>query len=81
MGDLSGGQILKKVVQNHYLQDENKGFSFYIFPIDNISILKNSYKDSLNSIQLTEEEQKEVIQESISAFEYNYKLFQELEKI
>ena len=81
MGDLSGGQMLKKVVQKYYANDSEQGINFYTFSIDNITAFKINYKEKMNSIKLSKIEQEEVLEEAEKAFFCNLCLFQELERI
>ena len=79
MGDLSGGQILKKIAQNAMQLSDNVGTSFYVFKdIDNDSQFKNMYREALNNIPLTNEQIRQIISEANIAFNLNMKVFQEL---
>jgi heme oxygenase (biliverdin-producing, ferredoxin) len=81
LGDLSGGQMLKKIVQKNYANGSEQGINFYMFSIDNITLFKTNYKERMNSIKLSETEQTEVIEEAEKAFFCNLYLFQELGRI
>ncbi len=79
MGDLSGGQILKKIAQNAMQLSDNIGTSFYDFKdIANDNIFKQKYRDSLNNIPLDSNQVTQVIAEANIAFNLNMKVFQEL---
>jgi heme oxygenase (biliverdin-producing, ferredoxin) len=79
MGDLSGGQILKKIAQNAMNLHDNNGVAFYNF--DNItddSTFKTLYRSKLDNIPLTQEQISDIIGEANIAFTLNMKMFQEL---
>ena len=79
MGDLSGGQILKKIAQSAMNLPDNNGLAFYDFPeINDDSIFKNHYRHQLNSIPVTNDQITDIIAEANIAFTLNMKMFQEL---
>nr|YP_009396826.1 Heme oxygenase [Ophidocladus simpliciusculus]ARW66012.1 Heme oxygenase [Ophidocladus simpliciusculus] len=79
MGDLSGGQILKKIAQNAMQLSDNIGTCFYDFTlIENEKLFKDSYRDSLNNIPLNKKQINQIIAEANIAFNLNMKIFQEL---
>nr|YP_009395192.1 Heme oxygenase [Bryothamnion seaforthii]ARW63960.1 Heme oxygenase [Bryothamnion seaforthii] len=79
IGDLSGGQILKKIAQNAMQLSDNLGTSFYDFDlIENEQLFKDQYRKSLNNIPLTKLQIEQIIAEANIAFNLNMKIFQEL---
>nr|QCI06588.1 Heme oxygenase [Erythroglossum lusitanicum] len=79
MGDLSGGQILKKIAQNAMNLPDNSGTSFYNFKsIKDDKLFKDTYRDSLNKIPLEHHQIEQIISEANIAFNLNMKMFQEL---
>lgn len=79
IGDLSGGQILKKIAKNAMQLPDNLGTSFYDFQlIDDEKEFKELYKQSLNNIPLTNNQIDQIIAEANIAFTLNMKIFQEL---
>lgn len=79
MGDLSGGQILKKIAQNAMQLSDDIGTSFYVFKdIQDEQAFKHMYRDSLNNIPLNTEQISQIISEANIAFNLNMKVFQEL---
>nr|YP_009300522.1 heme oxygenase [Campylaephora sungminbooi]AKU47441.1 heme oxygenase [Campylaephora sungminbooi]ALN11888.1 heme oxygenase [Campylaephora sungminbooi] len=79
MGDLSGGQILKKIAQNAMQLPEEKGTAFYNFiDIENDAEFKKIYRNALNSLPLTDSQIQQIIAEANTAFNLNMKVFQEL---
>lgn len=79
MGDLSGGQILKKIAQNAMQLPDEKGTAFYNFEdIENDIEFKKIYRDALNSLPLRDLQIQQIIAEANTAFNLNMKVFQEL---
>jgi len=79
IGDLSGGQILKKIAKNAMQLPDNSGTSFYDFElITDEKKFKNIYRESLNQIPLSKTQIDQIILEANTAFNLNMKIFQEL---
>nr|QCI05225.1 Heme oxygenase [Centroceras clavulatum] len=79
MGDLSGGQILKKIAQNAMQLPKDSGTSFYNFKeIEDENKFKIIYRDALNNVPLTDLQIQQIIAEANTAFNLNMKVFQEL---
>lgn len=78
LGDLSGGQVIKVMLQRHYgMGDE--GLSFYNFKeIVKAKPFKDLYRERLNGLDLTEEEIEATVEEALEAFRLNQALFAEL---
>nr|YP_010337272.1 heme oxygenase [Pseudoerythrocladia kornmannii]QUE28353.1 PbsA [Pseudoerythrocladia kornmannii]UNJ16857.1 heme oxygenase [Pseudoerythrocladia kornmannii] len=79
LGDLSGGQILKKIAQSAMQLSTSEGVAFYNF--DNIKDekeFKNQYRSALNSIPVGETSKEDIISEANVSFNLNMKIFQEL---
>lgn len=80
IGDLSGGQILKKIAINAMQLQDNQGTCFYDFKdISNEIEFKNMYRNSLNNIPLSDIQINQIISEANVAFNLNMKIFQELD--
>lgn len=79
LGDLSGGQILKKIAQKAMnLGDE--GTAFYEFEdVADEKEFKNKYRQALNDLPIDLETANRIVDEANDAFGMNMKLFQELE--
>lgn len=75
LGDLSGGQVIARMVQRHYgVPDE--ALSFYRFPgIDRIKPFKDVYRERLDALPLTADQRDAVVAESREAFRANRELF------
>jgi len=79
MGDLSGGQILKKIAQNAMNLSGNDGICFYDFvdiPDDNA--FKKVYRDAMDNAPLNDQQIVQIIAEANISFNLNMKIFQEL---
>ena len=79
IGDLSGGQILKGIAQTALGVDDS-GLNFYIFNnIPDAKQFKNNYRNTLDSIDFTQYEINEIIDEANNAFKLNMEVFNEIE--
>nr|AYR06258.1 heme oxygenase [Renouxia sp.] len=80
MGDLSGGQILKKIAKNAMQLSGDKGTKFYVFEdIENDSVFKQSYRKALDNVPVSDNQATQIISEANVAFNLNMKMFQELD--
>ena len=80
IGDLSGGQILKKIAKKALNLEGNNGLNFYDFKmIDDEKKFKESYSKVLNSLPIDQNIADQIIEEANQAFTYNMKMFKELE--
>ena len=80
IGDLSGGQILKKIAKKALNLQDNNGLNFYDFNmIDDEKKFKESYSKVLNSLPIDQNIADQIIEEANEAFSYNMKMFKELE--
>ncbi|RVE75624.1 hypothetical protein OJAV_G00000630 [Oryzias javanicus] len=83
MGDLSGGQILKKVAQRALkLPSTGEGLNFYQFEgIHSHKGFKQLYRSRMNELELDVETKQRIVDESNRAFGFNMMVFSELEEI
>nr|YP_009393739.1 Heme oxygenase [Caloglossa beccarii]ARW62301.1 Heme oxygenase [Caloglossa beccarii] len=80
IGDLSGGQILKKIAINAMNLQNNLGTSFYDFrAITDEKLFKSEYRNALNNIPLNDKQIGQIIAEANIAFNLNMKIFKELD--
>ena len=80
LGDLSGGQILKKISQRAMNLVDGEGTSFYEF--DNIpdeKEFKTKYRQAMDELPVDLATAEQIVDEANDAFGMNMKLFQELE--
>ncbi|MBD2483735.1 heme oxygenase (biliverdin-producing) [Planktothrix sp. FACHB-1365] len=79
MGDLSGGQSLKKIVQSVFNLEEHQGICFYEFDqIPDLNEFKNQYRQRLNELILSEQLQDQVVAEANNAFTLNIAMLRDL---
>jgi heme oxygenase len=80
LGDLSGGQILKKVAARALGLTGTEGVAFYEFPeITTPNEFKKMYREALDSLGLSESDQEAVLEEARKVFDLNKEIFLELE--
>tara|TARA_Y100001968_G_C19298914_1_gene688053 strand:+ start:334 stop:1041 length:708 start_codon:yes stop_codon:yes gene_type:complete len=80
LGDLSGGQLLKKITQKAMNLPDDNGLRFYIFEdIEDEKAFKDKYRLILNSLPITQDMANLIVEEANQAFKYNMDMFQELE--
>jgi heme oxygenase (biliverdin-producing, ferredoxin) len=80
IGDLSGGQILKKIAVNAMGLNEGEGTGFYEFDqIEDEKAFKTMYRAALDSLPVSEEKGDAIVEEANDAFHHNMNMFQELE--
>ncbi|UFU02809.1 biliverdin-producing heme oxygenase [Ruania suaedae] len=78
LGDLSGGQIVKTMMQRHYGLGE-QGLSFYTFEqIEKIPPYKSGYRAALDALDLDEQERARLVEEARAAFAFNEAVFTDL---
>lgn len=81
LGDLSGGQVLKKIAQKAMaLPSSGEGLAFFTFPnIDSPTKFKQLYRARMNTLEMTPEVKHRVTEEAKTAFLLNIELFEELQ--
>jgi heme oxygenase (biliverdin-producing, ferredoxin) len=80
MGDLSGGQILKKIAVNAMNLQDGEGTAFYEFEqITDEKAFKNNYRQVMNDLPIEGAKLDEVVDEANAAFDMNMVMFNELE--
>ncbi|MCC2322862.1 biliverdin-producing heme oxygenase [Cellulomonas xiejunii] len=78
LGDLSGGQILKRMIERHHGLS-GAGVSFYDFPqIHKLKPFKDVYRERLDALDLTPAQRDEVVEEARVAFRLNRAVFVDL---
>ena len=73
MGDLSGGQVLKKIAQKALdLPSSGEGLAFFTFPnVANATKFKQLYRSRMNTLEMTPEVKQRVLEEAKTAFLLN----------
>lgn len=78
LGDLSGGQIIKRMLERHYGLSGD-GLAFYTFvEIPKSKPFKDVYRERLDALVLTPEQLDETVAEAKYAFRLNSDLFADL---
>lgn len=78
LGDLSGGQIIRTLMQRQFGFDTN-GVGFYLFDeIAKPKEFKETYRDQLDAVAWSDEERERVIDEVLLAYSFNTDLFSDL---
>ncbi|MGF1513853.1 MAG: heme oxygenase (biliverdin-producing) [Elainellaceae cyanobacterium] len=80
LGDLSGGQILKKIAQRGMNLSEGQGTAFYEFEdIQDEKAFKETYRAAMDDLPVDDATAQQIVDEANAAFGMNMKLFNELE--
>lgn len=76
LGDLSGGQIIKVMMQRHYGFGED-GLAFYTFDqIPKVKVFKDMYRETLDTLQFVDDADRDrIVDEAKLAFRLNQDLF------
>lgn len=78
LGDLSGGQAIGALVARHYGLTPDQ-LTFFEFPgIDNTVRFKEAYRQSLDTIPVTQADRELLVAEVKDAFRYNQSIFDAL---
>lgn len=76
LGDLSGGQAMKRIVAKMYRLDTENGLAFYNFPlIPDHTTFKNEYRARLDTLPIDEATAQKIVAEANYAFELNQRVF------
>ena len=80
LGDLSGGQILKKISQRAMNLSDGEGTAFYEFEqIPDEKAFKNEYRQAMDELPIDMATAEKIVDEANAAFGRNMELFEELE--
>lgn len=80
LGDLSGGQIIRRILRRTYDLADDRGLSFYVFDdIDNGVQFKKQYRTQLDATGLDTAECDRIVAEARRAFQLNLAVFDSLE--
>lgn len=78
LGDLSGGQVIGRLMQRHFGFETN-GVGFYLFDqIAKPKQFKDTYREQLDAVAWDEAERERVIDEVLTAYRFNTELFLDL---
>jgi heme oxygenase len=80
LGDLSGGQVIRTLMQRQFGFDTN-GVGFYLFEqIAKPKEFKTTYREQLDAVEWDDAERDRVIDEVLTAYKYNTDLFVDLSR-
>ncbi|MBH0008056.1 biliverdin-producing heme oxygenase [Salinibacterium sp. UTAS2018] len=80
LGDLSGGQVIRTIMQRQFGFDTN-GVGFYLFDeIAKPKEFKITYRDQLDAVEWDDAERDRVIDEVLAAYKFNTDLFIDLSR-
>ncbi|MDO4631804.1 MAG: biliverdin-producing heme oxygenase [Corynebacterium sp.] len=80
LGDLSGGQVIARMVQRHY-GVAPEALSFYRFDgIQKLKPYKDNYRASLDALELSDAQRAQLLDEAADAFIFNHNMFADLGK-
>ena len=80
LGDLSGGQILQKIVAETFELVAGSGVGFYEFPdLGDLDAFKHRYRAALDALSPSPALADSIVREAIGGFEANTRLFAGLE--
>jgi heme oxygenase (biliverdin-producing, ferredoxin) len=80
LGDLSGGQILKKIAVTGMNLTEGEGTNFYAFPtISDEKAFKATYRQAMDTLPVDDATADRIVDEANDAFGMNMSMFKELE--
>jgi len=80
IGDLSGGQVLKRIAQKAMNLSSNEGLHFYVFDaISDEKAFKAKYSSTLDSLPIDQNMAELIVAEANKAFKFNMAIFNELE--
>lgn len=81
LGDLSGGQILRRILRRHFGLAGDAGLTFYIFDeIDNGVQFKKQYRELVDAVPWDAGERARVCEEAVLAFTLNTDVFRALDQ-
>ncbi|WP_214316863.1 biliverdin-producing heme oxygenase [Nonomuraea sediminis] len=81
LGDLSGGQVIRKIAERAYGFEDEGGVSFYLFPgIPDLKAFKIEYREQLNALNLDEVQRRRIIGETLLAYQLNTEVLVEIGK-
>lgn len=81
LGDLSGGQALKRIVQKTFSLSSRDGLAFYEFErIPDYTIFKENYRNLLDVLPLDQFASEKIVAEANWAFDLNRAVFDSIEE-
>ena len=83
LGDVSGGQIIKKIMQRLFaLSPDGEGIEFYEFRnVASIPKFKEFYNARMNSLELSDGEKQDMVDEAVRSFHHVVDIFSDVIRI
>lgn len=82
LGDLSGGQVIGRVLRRTYGFSDHRGTEFYYFPdLTSPKAFKDRYREQLDELMWTAAQRDELIREVNAAYELNTAVFEALTEV
>lgn len=78
LGDLSGGQAIRRTLERHYGDGIAGGLTFYHFEIDDMDVYKDRYRSLLDHAPWSDAEREAFLDETRLAYRSNSAMFAEL---
>lgn len=78
LGDLSGGQYIRRSAEKAYGLSERDGVGFYVFDIPDIKKFKENYRAGLNALDIDSQEKDRIIEETRVAYRLNTEVLVDL---
>ncbi|WP_327084900.1 biliverdin-producing heme oxygenase [Nonomuraea sp. NBC_01738] len=79
MGDLSGGQQIRRAAEQAYGLSGSDGVGFYVFDgIGDLRTFKEAYRDALNNLDVPEDERRRIVAETRLAYQLNTEVLADL---
>jgi len=80
LGDLSGGQILRKKIKKRFELEDDVGVAFYVFKdIRDVARFKDEYRQRMDALPLTLEQKIAVVEEANLSFSMNRRVFDSIQ--
>jgi len=81
LGDLSGGQIIRRALERAYDVRDDSGIAFYVFDgLGDLDEFKRHYRTNLDTAPWDDTEQARIIDEMLVAYDHNERVLAELDR-
>lgn len=81
LGDLSGGQVLQRVVRQAYGLDSHQGTAFFDFgPPERVAALAQGFRQALNTLPVDEASAQALLAEALWSFDQHVHLFEQVSR-
>jgi heme oxygenase len=81
LGDLSGGQIIRRAIEQAYDVRDDAGIAFYVFDeLGDLDEFKQRYRTNLDAAPWDAAEQARIVDEMLVAYDHNGRVLAELDR-